>query len=90
MSGLFSPSMPATPEPIKPPTTDDARQADEDLKKLRRRKGLASTFLTGQRTKAASSLLGAGVGETTTSTVDTGGIGGGMGGGGMTRPRMAE
>jgi len=61
MSGIFSPpKLPPTPEPIKPPTVDDARQAEEDMLKLRRRRGLASTFLAGKvRPSAAGSLLGA-------------------------------
>ena len=87
MSGLFSPSMPATPEPIKPPTTDDARQADEDMRKLRRRRGLASTFLTGQRTRASSMLLGAGVTDTAVAPA-AGAVRGG--GSGSTAPRMVE
>jgi hypothetical protein len=49
MSGLFSPKIPKAPEPVKPPTIDDTRQADEELMRLRRRKGLASTFLVSQR-----------------------------------------
>ena len=36
------PSMPKVPDPIKPPTTDDARQAEEDIGKLRRRRGCCS------------------------------------------------
>lgn len=71
MSGLFSPKMPAVPEPVKPPTTDDARQAEEDLTKLRRRRGRAATFLmsqAGARNRgAASSLLGAGTSDTATT-----------------------
>lgn len=66
MSGLFSkPKMPAMPAPIPVPTTDDARQAEEDTLRLRRRRGLASTFLAGRtaRAGAAASLLGAGGGE---------------------------
>lgn len=53
--------MPAIPEPIKTPTVDDARQSEEDLLRLRRRRGRASTFLTGQQrsAKASSQLLGA-------------------------------
>lgn len=86
MSGLFSPSMPATPEPIKPPTTDDARQADEDIKKLRRRRGLASTFLTGQKARASSMLLGAGSGDTMTAAGSDPAMGGGGGSAGV-KPR---
>ncbi len=61
VTGLFQqPSMPAIPDPIKPPTVDDARQAEEDLLKLRRRRGRASTFLFGRTPASASSaLLGA-------------------------------
>lgn len=86
MSGLFAPSKPAVPEPIKPPTTDDARQADEDIRKLRRRRGLASTFLTGQRTRASSSLLGAGSGDTMAAAPpDSAAAGGGGSPGARTR-----
>lgn len=75
MSGLFSPKMPAVPEPVKPPTTDDARQAEEDLTKLRRRRGRAATFLMsqGDRTRgAAASLLGAAGGDAAPSPSDGG------------------
>ena len=68
MSGIFKPTMPTMPEPIKPPTVDDATQAEEDFNRLRRRRGLASTFLLGKTqrgTSAADSLLG--------STTSTGG-----------------
>lgn len=58
MSGIFSPKAPKIPEPIKPPTIDDARQADEELMRLRKRRGLASTFLVrqGPRRGAAAQL----------------------------------
>lgn len=69
MSGIFSkPKLPAMPAPIPVPTTDDARQAEEDVMRLRRRRGLASTFLAGRTMRAGSasaSLLGQGGGETT-------------------------
>lgn len=83
MSGLFSPDIPATPEPIKPPTTDDARQAEEDLTKLRRRKGRASTFLFGKTAKsgAASTALGAGSDGAVTTGAATATTGAGSGGG---------
>jgi hypothetical protein len=77
MSGIFSkPTMPTVPDPIRPPTTDDARQAEEDMLRLRRRRGLASTFLArgGSRMGAAGSLLGSGGGS-------SGGGGVGRGGG---------
>lgn len=59
MAGLFSPKVPKPPEPVKPPTIDDTRQADEELMRLRRRRGRASTFLAGQqpRRAATASLL---------------------------------
>jgi hypothetical protein len=55
MSGLFSPKIPKAPEPVKPPTIDDTRQADEELMRLRRRRGRASTFLTSQKARRAAS-----------------------------------
>lgn len=78
---LFRPKMPEIPETPKAPTVDDAVQAEEDIARLRRRRGLASTFLVGQRqrTSAAASLMGTGSG---TSLGSSGGGGGGGTGGG--------
>jgi hypothetical protein len=63
---LFRPKMPAIPEPAKAPTVDDAAQAEADIMRLRKRRGLASTFLVGreQRTRspAADALMGTGTG----------------------------
>lgn len=61
-AGIFSqPKMPAAkPLPVQP-TVDDARQAEEDLARLRKRRGRASTFLAGtfgKPTSAAASMLG--------------------------------
>jgi hypothetical protein len=45
----ISPDMPAPTAPIAEPgdpTIDEARQAEEEANRLRRRRGLASTFLT--------------------------------------------
>jgi len=61
MSRLFSPKMPSVPEPPVPPTYDEQRQAEDDLMAVRRRRGRASTFLTGglgRRTMASDMLLG--------------------------------
>lgn len=58
---LLRPKMPAIPETPKAPTVDDAIQAEEDIARLRKRRGLASTFLVGQRQRAsaaAASLMG--------------------------------
>lgn len=80
---LFRPKMPAIPETPKAPTVDDAVQAEEDIARLRRRRGLASTFLVGQRQRtsaAASSLMGTGSG-TSLGSSGGGGGGGGTGGG---------
>lgn len=90
MSGLFSPKMPAMPEPVKVPTTDDARQSEEDLMRLRKRRGLASTFLFNRPSGrpgsagAASMLLGAAAGDSAAGGAagsSAGGTGGGGGGG---------
>lgn len=65
MSGILKrPKLPDMPAAIPQPTTDDARQAEEDVMRVRRRRGLASTFLAGRtsRGSASSSLLGAGGG----------------------------
>lgn len=80
---LFRPKMPAIPETPKAPTVDDAVQAEEDIARLRRRRGLASTFLVGQRqrTSAAASLMGTGSG----TSLGSSGTGGGGGGGGPGR-----
>lgn len=80
---LFRPKMPAIPETPKAPTVDDAVQAEEDIARLRRRRGLASTFLVGQRQRtsaAAASLMGTGSG-TSLGSSSGGGGGGGTGGG---------
>lgn len=76
---LFSPKMPAIPETPKAPTVDDAAQAEADIVRLRKRRGLASTFLVGQRqrTSAATALMGTGTG----TALGSGGAGGGSGGG---------
>jgi hypothetical protein len=93
MTSLFSPKMPKAPEPVKPPTTDDTRQAEEDLMRLRRRRGRAATFLGGMRGRpsAASMLLGSGIGSATGAyTGNTGGVttgGGSRGDGGSSRER---
>ena len=82
---LFRPKMPAIPETPKAPTVDDAVQAEEDIARLRRRRGLASTFLVGQRqhtSAAAASLMGTGSG----TSLGSSGSGGGSGGGGSGRP----
>lgn len=72
MSGLFKPKMPAIPETPKAPTVDDAAQAEEDILRVRKRRGLASTFLVGgerQRTSAAAAaLMGNGDGTSTGSS----------------------
>jgi hypothetical protein len=77
---LFRPKMPAIPETPKAPTVDDAVQAEEDIARLRKRRGLASTFLVGgdrQRTSAAAAaLMGTGSGTA------LGASGSGPGGGG--------
>lgn len=75
MSGLLKPKLPAIPETPKAPTVDDAAQAEEDILRLRRRRGLASTFLVNsdrQRTSAAASaLMGNGTGTATGSSGPT-------------------
>ena len=67
MSGLITPKMPKIPEVPKAPTVDDAAQAEDDILRLRKRRGLASTFLVGgerQRTSAAAAaLMGTGDGR---------------------------
>jgi hypothetical protein len=88
MSGLFSPKMPKPPEPVKPPTVDDTRQAEEDLNRLRRRRGRASTFLSGPmrgRPSAASMLLGSGVSSAFTAYSGSTGTGGSSTSGGASR-----
>jgi hypothetical protein len=42
----MTPEMPALPAMPKSPTTDTAAQAEEEMMRLRRRRGRASTFLT--------------------------------------------
>lgn len=62
---LFSPKTPSIPEPPKAPTVDSAAQAEADIMRLRKRRGLASTFLTQPGVKAspaASALMGTGTG----------------------------
>lgn len=57
MTSLFkTPKTPAVPEPIKPPTRDDAAIALEAEDKNRRRQGRASTILSqaSSRTQSAS------------------------------------
>lgn len=86
---LFRPKMPAIPETPKAPTVDDAIQAEEDIARLRKRRGLASTFLVGQRQRtsaAAASLMGTGSGTSLGSSGSGGGSGGSTGGGGSGRP----
>lgn len=76
---LFRPKMPAIPETPKAPTVDDAIQAEEDIARLRRRRGLASTFLVGRRQRtsaAAASLMGTGSGTSLGSSSGGGGGGG--------------
>lgn len=87
---LFRPKMPAIPETPKAPTVDDAVQAEEDIARLRKRRGLASTFLVGQRQRtsaAAASLMGTGSGTSLGSS--SGGSSGGGGGGGTGGGRAA-
>ena len=60
---LFSPKAPRIPEPPKAPTVDTAAQAENDIMRLRKRRGLASTFLTQPAaSSAASALMGTGAG----------------------------
>jgi hypothetical protein len=83
MSGLFSPKTPKIPEPVKPPTEDDALQTEEQLSRLRRRRGLASTFLMGRTSRAGAAsqqLLGASGGGQSQSSGGAGGSGGPSGG----------
>jgi hypothetical protein len=59
MSSVFkSPKMPQAPEPVKTPTIDEASITLEQSDKMQKRKGKASTILTGQqsRTQMAGSL----------------------------------
>lgn len=59
MSSIFkAPKLPKAPEPIKAPTIDEASIALEQSDKMQKRKGKASTILTGQqsRTQMAGSL----------------------------------
>ena len=87
---LLRPKMPAIPETPKAPTVDDAIQAEEDIARLRKRRGLASTFLVGQRQRtsaAAASLMGTGSGTSLGSS--GGGSSGGGGGGGTGGGRAA-
>jgi len=76
-----SPKIQQVAPPPPPPTVDDTRQAEEDLARLRRRRGLSSTFLFGRGkpgATAANSMLGSGpVGTAGGGT--TGGTGGGGG-----------
>lgn len=70
MSGLFG-KQPKVPQAPKVPTVDDARQAEEEVMKLRRKRGRASTFLsqTAARTGlSAADRLGA--------TADSGSVAG--------------
>ncbi len=50
--------MPQAPEPVKTPTIDEASITLEQSDKMQKRKGKASTILTGQqsRTQMAGSL----------------------------------
>lgn len=78
MTALFSsPKMPAAVAPPPTPTVDDTRQAEEDLMRLRKRRGLASTFLFGRSKpgRIASGILGAGASGTTDSAPAAGGSG---------------
>lgn len=82
---MFRPKMPAIPETPKAPTVDDAVQVEEDIARLRKRRGLASTFLVGQRQRtsaAAASLMGTGSGTSLGSSGSGSGGGGGGGTGG--------
>lgn len=89
MQALFSPpKMPALQPPPVAPTVDDTRQAEEDMMRLRRRRGLASTFLfgRGKPSSSASAMLGAGT--SASPSLGTGGAsGGGASGGGKVMAR---
>lgn len=85
MKALFSPpSMPALQPPPPPPTIDDTKQAEEDLARLRKRRGLMSTFLfgTGKPTNSSAMLLGPGASGAPSTGGSGSSTGGGSGGGG--------
>lgn len=63
-SALKKPPTPQLPDaPPPPPTIDDAARKQEEAARMRKRRGFASTILTGQQgaglpTTAAKTLLG--------------------------------
>lgn len=87
MKALFgAPKMPEMAQPPAPPTIDNTRQAEEDLARLRRRRGLQSTFLFG-RGKPGAPSAGAMLGSGERATM--GGGGNPAAGGGGSAPSKA-
>jgi len=84
LGGLFGSPQPPAPQPMPvQPTVDDTRQAEEDIARLRRRRGRQSTFLTGTfgrpSVPAGASGLGAS-GASPPAAGSTYGLGSGFGG----------
>ncbi len=84
-SGKATPLPEAAPLPVQP-TTDDALQAEQDIARLRKRRGRASTFLTGAfgKPSAAAGMLGTAPGS---AAEPAGNV---YGGGGSASPTRAQ
>lgn len=56
MSGLFKPKMPKIEPTAPPPTVDEAQVRRNELDRMRRRRGRASTILTDEGGQSTGSV----------------------------------